>query len=198
MGELSSPSLPDRHRTGHVRTGRVNPPPLGISDGVGALLMLCSEFVPEDKREQSIRVGSFTKTLRILPINGPRANQLSLRTAPTAGTPKSLLPAPHPARASREKGEDRESTSTAPTGGRDITHRNEIYEVEEQDLMWSTTGHVCDSLCKRARSGGASGRRAGAQRTHHCGVGRMRFLFPMSHRLSLSEEMLSTPMNIEI
>jgi len=71
--------------------GTLIPPPLGVSDGAGGLPGLRSKFVPEEERERSTRVGSFTNTLRPLPFNKPRANQRSLRTARTAGIPKSLL-----------------------------------------------------------------------------------------------------------
>lgn len=147
--------------------------------------MLCSEFVPEDKRERSTRVGSFMKTLRILPLNGARANQLSLCTAPTAGTPKSLLPAPHPARPSREKtrnqpAQHRHVGETSHTGKRSMTWRNKT-------LRGLPRGTSVIPSANGEKSGGGSGKSAGAQRTHHCGAGRMRFLFLMSYGLSLSE-----------
>lgn len=47
------------------------------------------------------------------------------------------------------------------------------------------------------KSRGATGNGAGAQRAHHCGVERMRFLFLRSYELSLSEEIISTRMNID-
>lgn len=91
--------------------GALIPPLLGsvmVSGQVaGGAAVLCSKFVPEEKREQSTGVGSFMKTLRPLPVNKARANQLSLCTGTTAGIPKSLFSVLHPARSSREKDETR-------------------------------------------------------------------------------------------
>lgn len=47
------------------------------------------------------------------------------------------------------------------------------------------------------KSRGVTSRGAGAQWAHHCGVEWMRFLFLMSYGLSLSEEIISTRMNID-
>lgn len=46
-------------------------------------------------------------------------------------------------------------------------------------------------------SRGVTSKGAGAQRAHHCGVNQMRFLLLTSCGFSLSEEIISTQMNVD-